>query len=233
MNKPISEKKLTGQIDVSCQRCDFLPFCFSLGGLNVTRHITLEKNEILFHAQSPFKYLYAVEKGAIKTVQTECDGSELIRNFYFSGEVLGYKAIYSGQYQSTAFALCETNICVIDYSDFISFLQSNPSVQEHMMQITSFQVNMGSYLVSNSADRRVAAFLLDLSLRLNRPQQKCELQLPMSRQDIGSYLRLSAETISRISTKFIQHHLIKIDNKKIVLLDQEKLQEIAAGCHCI
>ena len=222
----------------TCCGCHFTPLCLTNTCMNslthneslpIKRRLILQKNDVLFTPNSPFQFLFAIEHGAVKTVQTEADGSELIRGFYFSGEVLGYKAIYSGRYQSTAKALCDTQICVIEYRDFLYFLQSNPELQQHIMYLVSLQMNMGSYLVSTSADRKLAAFLLDLSVRLHRSATQHEFQLPMSRQDIGNYLRLTAETISRVSTRLIQNKIIAVDNKKITLLKTETLRKIADG----
>lgn len=225
-------------VESTCCGCHFSPLCFANTCQNsfansailpIKRRIVLQKKEVLFTPNSAFQFLFAIEKGAIKTVQLETDGSELIRGFYFSGEILGYKAIYTGRYQSTAKALSETHVCVIDYRDFLYFLQSNPKLHQHIMHLISLQMNAGSYLVSTSADRKLAAFLLDLSIRLNSPSSQSEIHLPMSRQDIGNYLRLTAETISRISSRLVQNKIIAVDNKKITLLNKDALRKVADG----
>lgn len=220
----------------SCHGCHLSLFCLPhpktcdiAQSLPIKKRIHLQKNEVLFSPNKPFEYLFSVEQGAIKTIQFEIDGAELIRGFYFSGEILGYKAIYSGRYQSTAVALCETNICVIDYKDFLYFLQSNPELQQHILYLISLQLNVGSYLVSTSAERKFAAFLLDLSQRLRAVISSFEFELPMSRQDIANYLRLTPETISRISTRLQQKNIIVSDHKKIRILEPQTLQKIAEG----
>ena len=222
----------------NCIGCNLTPLCLPntkteilnyTDSLPIKRRLSLKKHDILFSPNSPFQYLYAVEQGAIKTIQLEADGSELIRGFYFSGEILGYKAIYSGRYQSTAMALCDTQICVIDYRDFLYFLQSNPDLQQHILYLISLQMNLGSYLVSTSAERKLAAFLLDLSSRLRFTTSPFEYQLPMSRQDIGNYLRLTPETVSRICTRLQQQQIIAINHKNIRLLKPDILRHIAEG----
>lgn len=225
-------------LEQACCGCHLTPICRAnlkteaheqLKALPVKRRLVLQKNEILFSPNKPFQSLYAVEHGAIKTVQFEADGSELIRGFYFSGEILGYKAIYSGRYQSTASALCETRICVIDYKDFVTFLQSKPGHLEHLLNLISLQMNVGSYLVSTSADRKLAAFLLDLSVRLGCAPSQPEFQLPMPRQDIANYLRLTPETVSRICTRLQQQELIATEHKHVRLLRADLLRQIAEG----
>lgn len=216
--------------------CDFTPYCLGnslsdegTNTLPVKRRLVLQKNEVLFAPNKPFQHLYAVESGAIKTFQIEADGSELIRSFYFAGEILGYKAIYAGHFQSTGMALCETHICVIDYADFLYYLQSNPEVQQHILHLISLQMNVGSYLVNTSAERKLAAFLLDLSIRLHRSTTQHEFQLPMSRQDIGNYLRLTPETVSRICTRLQQQDVIALNHKNVRFVNPEQLKLIADG----
>src|SRR5579885_179453 len=224
--------------DSVCCGCHLTPFCIGseklranpeFDSLPVKRRFVVKKNERLIAPNSHFQYLFAIEKGSIKTVQSEADGGELIRGFYFYGEVLGYEAIYSGRYHFTAIALTETHVCMLDYHDFLYYLQSNPELQQHILYLISLQLNVGSYLVSTKADRKLACFLLDLSSRLHRAQMHPEFQLPMSRQDIGNYLRLTAETVSRTFTRLQQNNIISINNKKIGLLKIDVLRQIAEG----
>lgn len=226
----------------TCCGCHFTPFCIGneklrndpqSNTLPIKRRFIIKKNERLFSPNSHFQYLFAIEKGSVKTVQSEADGSELIRGFYFSGEILGYEAIYTGRYNFSAIALTETHICMLDYHDFLYFLQTNPELQQHILYLISLQLNVGSYLASTKADRKLACYLLDLSTRLHRANMHNEFELPMSRQDIGNYLRLTAETISRTLTRLQQKKFISIKNKKVSLLQVNALKEIADGLHSI
>jgi len=222
----------------TCGECEFTPLCLpqidqKMSHFNqclpIQRQLVLKKGEILFTPHTPFQCLYAVKLGAIKTVQTESNGEELIRNFYFTGEIFGYKAIHQGEYRSTAKALCESHVCEINYREFLHFIQQNPHLQEHVMYSACSHINRGSYLHTKSAERKVAAFLLDLSNRLHPFPIKGVLYLPIPRQDIASYLRLTPETLSRISTKFIRNKIIAVDKRKLTLLKPELLQGIADG----
>lgn len=220
----------------NCGVCQFAPLCIAQpdekykyfdSSLPIQRHISLHKGEVLFTPRTPFQSLYAIQSGSIKTTQIEDDGKEIIRNFYFTGDVFGYKALHQGMYLSTATALSESDVCEIDYRTFLSFLEKNHRLQEHAIYTACSHINATAYLHYNSAERRLAAFLLDLSNRLHPNFSKDVLYLPMSRQDIANYLKLTPETISRISTKYIQNKIIAVDKRKITLLHYERLREIA------
>ena len=194
----------------SCRTCTFAPFCVpEEENLHLARPVnlgvksfrTLKRKEVLYLPKNRFHNLYAIQRGVLKTFQVEADGKELVRGFYFAGEILGYEAIYTGHYLFSAVALSETVICEIPYDNFLERLYSNPALQKNILHLISRQLNVGSYLVSTTAEQRLTAFLIDLSARLHPLEKKLEFLLPMSRQDIGNYLRLTAETISRVFSR--------------------------------
>ncbi|MDI1352758.1 MAG: helix-turn-helix domain-containing protein [bacterium] len=220
----------------TCEHCSFSPFCSadeaSLDWMNqknnaVKQRYHLKKNEALYLPHNTFRNLYAIQLGSLKTYQVDNEGNELIRGFYFSGEVLGFEAIYSRHYLFSAVALSETVVCEIPYDNFLELLQLNTSLQKQILHLMSQQLTVGSYLSSITAEQRLAAFLLDLAERLNPVERQLEFLLPMSRQDMGNYLKLTAETISRLLSQFKAHKLIAIDHKKIKLLQPEQLKLIA------
>lgn len=240
MTSPITANMQTAQTkDPSCRGCHLTPLCHTIhdattshlnpGSLRVKSRIILQKNATLFMPDQPFQHLYAIEQGAVKTIEYEADGGELIRGFYFSGEIIGYESIYSGRFHFSAAALSETHVCVIDYRDFLTFMQANPEYQQHVFHFISMQMNLGAYLVSATANRKLAGFLVDLSSRLHRQTHRDEFQLPMSRQDIGSYLRMTAETVSRICTWLQQKEIIAIQYKSVRILQPDTLRQLAEG----
>ncbi|TAK77619.1 MAG: cyclic nucleotide-binding domain-containing protein [Gammaproteobacteria bacterium] len=214
---------------LSCTRCTFAPFCLTEEHRAAKQFRTLERNETLCLPKNKFQNLYVVQHGALKTYQTEADGKELIRGFYFANEILGYEAIYTGHYLFSAVALAETLVCEIPYNHFLESLQSKPALQKRILYLISRQLNVGSYLLSTTAEQRLAAFLIDLSVRLHPLEMKLEFLLPMSRQDIGNYLGLTAETISRIFSRLQKNNIVSIDHKKIHLLQPEKLKQMVDG----
>lgn len=124
-------------------------------------------------------------------------------------------------------ALSDSVICEIPYDNFLELLHLSPPLQKHILYLMSQQLNVGSYLFSITAEQRLAAFLIDLSYRLNPSEMQTRFLLPMSRQDIGNYLRLTAETISRLLSQFKENKIIAIDHKKIEFLQLEQLKLIA------
>lgn len=222
----------------ACLGCHFVPFCANEGNrqpdknqinFSVKRLLTLKRKEVLYLPKSKFQNFYGIQKGALKTFQMEATGKELIRGFYFAGEILGYEAIATGQYLFSAMALTDTLICEIPYDNFLKLVHSRPSLQKHSLYLISKQLNAGSYLAATTAEQRLAAFLIDLSQRLRPVDGKALFNLPLSRQDVGSYLRLTAETISRLLTKLQKSQLISISQKQLHILKPEKLQLLADG----
>ncbi len=220
----------------TCEHCTFSPFCNaqekSSNWMNdnnhaVKQHFHLKKNEVFYLPQNTFRNLYAIQQGQLKTYQVDADGNELIRGFYFTSEILGFEAIYSRHYPFSVAALSETIICEIPYDNFLELLQLNSSLQKYILHLMSQQLSMGSYLGSIKAEQRLAAFLIDLANRLHPLDMQLKFALPMSRQDIGNYLKLSAETVSRLLSRFKENKIISIDHKSIELLQPEQLKLIA------
>jgi len=213
--------------------CSFMPFCADektqQARLPVKRQFHLKKKEALDLPKNKFQNLYAIQNGALKTYHIEADGKELIRGFYFSGEILGYEAIYAGQYCFSAIALTDTIVCEISYDSFIALTQSKPALQKHAMYLISKELNTGSYLASVTAEQRFAAFLLDLTVRLHPLKPQINFDIPMTRQDIGNYLGLTPETISRMMTRLQKKNIITIHHKKIQITQLEALKKIASG----
>ncbi|KGP63709.1 transcriptional regulator [Legionella norrlandica] len=221
--------------DTECVKCSFSPFCMSyrektrwnLFNSVVKQRHYLQKQNVFDLANHTFRSLWVIRRGALKTYQVGADGDEIIRGFYFSGEILGFEAIYTNLHLYSAASLSETVICEIPYDNFLDLLRANPDLQKHSLYLISKQLNMGSYLFSIKAEQRLAAFLMDLSNRLYPLGMQFELLIPMTRRDIGNYLRLTAETISRLLSQFKDDKIITIDHKKIQLLQPEKLKFIS------
>jgi len=221
----------------SCDHCTFAPFCINEDDTEEVQQFNravkqtrkLQRNEVLFLPRNKFQSLYIIQQGALKTYQTEADGKELVRGFYFETEILGYEAICTGHYLFAAVALTDTIVCEITYTRFLSLMQDKPELQKSILHLISQELNVRSYLLLSSAEQRLAAFLIDLSSRLSPNKINYYLTLPMSRQDIGNYLRLTGETVSRVLSRFQRKRIIKIDHKKISLLQPDLLQTIADG----
>lgn len=224
----------------SCSNCGFIPFCTLDGDspswLNqissaVKQQHILKTRQVLYFPQNTFHNLYAIKSGNLKTFEVDKEGNELIRGFYFEGEILGFEGIASGAYLFSAIALSETIVCEIPYNHCINLLNSNPALQKHILYLFSQKLTVGSYLSFVTAEQRLAAFLIDVCQRLHICEQGMEFILPMSRQDIGNYLRLTAETISRLFSHFKERGIISIEHKRIKFLQLDQLKSIAGVVH--
>jgi CRP/FNR family transcriptional regulator len=224
--------------NLSCDRCTFSPFCQMAEQLALEKNnqknlatkqlISLKKKELLSLPKHQFKNLYVIKKGALKSHIVAANGKEIIQGFYFSGEVLGFESIYTNQYLFSATALSDTQLCEIPYDVFLELLSSKPDLQKYLLFIFSRQLNIGTGLSTTSAEQQLSAFLIELATRLDWLDNN-ELYLPMSRSDMGNYLRLSAETISRVLSRLQKNKIILIHQKKICLLQKQKLKAIAEG----
>lgn len=189
----------------------------------------LKRKEILHYADDTFTHIYAIRRGALKAHETDSAGYELIRGLYLKNEVYGYEAIYKGHYLYSSIALTETVICEISYQHFLKLIQSKPDLLSHILYLMSQQLAAGSYLKFIKAQQRLSAFLLDLAARLSINESNPYFLLPMSYQDIGSYLGLATETISRILSQLRNRKIILIENKHIYFHQQDELKRIADG----
>lgn len=220
----------------TCSYCGFASFCtlevqgpqwFNQVNSAVTRQHVLKKKLPLYFPQTSFQSLYLIKSGCLKTYEIDQDGNELLRGFYFPGEIMGFEAIAGGHYLYSTAVLSNAVVCEISYTHFCELLHAHPNLQQQVLYLISQQLGIGSYLNFVTAEQRLAAFLIDLSKRLVAYEQHLEFVLPMSRQDIGNYLRLTAETVSRLFTQFKNNKIISIEHKKIRLLQLGQLKSIA------
>lgn len=184
----------------------------------------LQRHQVLCVQNNKFQSLYAIEHGAVKAYRLDAQGREHIHAFYFPGEILGYRAIHAGHYLSTVVALSDTTVCEIPYEPLLETLKDNHELQKHLLSLLSKQLMIGAYVDAASAEQRIAAFIMDLSYRIHGAIPMKQVVLPMSRHDVGNYLGLTAETVSRLLSRFQQEGIIQIDRKVIRIINSERLQ---------
>lgn len=209
-----------------CSQCSLETFCSSDTSFKAAvkeRH--LNKKEILHRASDKFSSFYVIKQGGLKTYEIDSNGHELIQSFYLKNEVYGYEAIYTGHYLFWAITLSETIVCEIPYQQFLELLHAKPALLDRTLYLISQQITAGTYLKFTTAQQKLAAFILDLAARL----WSQHYMLPMTYQDIGSYLGLATETVSRIFSSFQRKKMIHIDKKYVYFLNIEKLRQIASG----
>jgi CRP/FNR family transcriptional regulator, anaerobic regulatory protein len=191
----------------------------------------VRRGEAVYRVGDPFDNLYAVRSGSLKTVMAHRDGREQVTSLRLAGDPLGLDAISSDAHTSTAIALEDSSVCIIPYAALKHMCRETSAMQDRLHRLMSEQLIRESsqmmVLGSLSADERVAAFLLDVSDRNGqRGYSHAEFNLRMTREDMGSYLGMTLETVSRTLSRFQKRGLIDAHGKLIRILDIEGLRHL-------
>jgi len=216
-----------------CSSCNLREICLPCGltGHDADRADELvytrrrvKRGETLYRAGDAFASLYAVRSGFFKTTQILEDGRDQVTGFHMAGEILGMDGIGPEKHACNAVALEDSEICVIPYSRLESLGREVPARQQEFDKVMRREIvrEHGVMLLLGTmrAEERLATFLLNLSQRFTaRGFSKSEFHLRMTREEIGSYLGLKLETVSRAFSKFQQEALISVQQKFIRILD--------------
>ena len=191
----------------------------------------VSRGEALYRHGDRFDSLYAVRSGSMKTVMIHRDGREQVTGLRLAGEPLGLDGISADSHACSAVALEDSTVCIVPYSALKLLCREIGSMQERMHKLLSAQIvseaRQMMVLGSLSADERVAAFLLDVSQRnAQRGYSWSEFNLRMTREDMGSYLGMTLETVSRTLSRFQKRGLIDAQGKLIRIIDLEGLQHL-------
>lgn len=203
----------------------------------VQRRRPLRRGEYLYRAEDPFRAIYAVRAGAIKTTVLSINGEEQITGFHLSGEILGLDAINSGRHPCSAQALETTSVCEIPFDNLEYLATKIPGLQQSLLRIMSKEIFKDHELLyavaKRSADERLAIVLLSFSNRFGRRGlSRTRFRLPMSRAELSNYLGLAPETMSRLFRRFQEQGLITASGKEIALQDIGALRDLAYGYGC-
>jgi CRP/FNR family transcriptional regulator len=180
--------------------------------------------QVLFHEGDAFQFVYAVRSDTFKSTLTLADGREQVSGFHIAGELMGLDGVGDGRYASSATALEDTVVCAIPYERLIKLTQSNLNMQSAVNRMMSREIvrehSLMLLLGSMNAEERLAAFLLNMSQRLKaRGYSASEFNLRMTREEIGSYLGLKLETISRTFSSFQRRRLLDVEKRHIRIVD--------------
>lgn len=225
------------KIKVSCESCNLHELCLPRGldGKDlekldriVTRTQPLHKGDVLFSAGDKFSNLYAVRTGCIKLTASSAQGEEQILGFYLPGEIIGLDGIEKEIHGCTAVALDTSSLCAIGFNNLAEVCRQLPALNDQMFRLMGRELTHDNQLLltitKKNADGRIATFLLSLSTRFRRlGYSATEFRLPMSRSEIGNYLGLTFETVSRSLNRFQKQGLISINHKYITILDMTAL----------
>ena len=189
------------------------------------------RGEYLYRSTDRFQSLYAIHSGSFKTQVLHEDGREQVTGFQMVGEIVGLDAISTDKHTCDAVALEDSEVCEMPFNKLEALSRELPSLQRHLHKIMSREIvrDQGIMLLLGTmrAEERLAAFLLNLSQRFAaRGLSPTQFQLRMSRQEIGSYLGLKLETVSRTLSLFQQRGLIRINNKSLEFLNLAELQSL-------
>lgn len=221
-----------------CSTCAFGSVCLP-AGLNKTAlndlHLLVEHvgpfhtGDHIFRSDERFAALFAVRAGMVKTRQVDDEGHEQVLGFHLPGEMIGLDAIHPAKYPCDAIALDTVYVCRFSFPALSTLAAKIPDVQQRLFDLLSADIGKSNrFSGDHTADERLAAFLLDLAGRYAaRGFAASAFRLVMPRADIANYLRLAAETVSRVLRRFQDQGLIHVDGRELELVDKAALQKMA------
>jgi CRP/FNR family transcriptional regulator len=185
----------------------------------------------LYHNGDGFESLYAVRSGAFKTVGTSRQGDEKITGFHLPGELLGLEAINGGRHGYSAVALEDSEVCVVHFAQLEKMAMSVPALQHQLLRMISGDISRDQGLMlllgSMSAEQRLVAFLLSLARRHQRLGfSPTRFALRMTREEVGNYLGLTLETVSRLFSRLQRDGLIAVQQRNVEIRDADRLSEM-------
>jgi CRP/FNR family transcriptional regulator len=239
--RPAGVVRLVPQADaVACSSCCLKGVCLpcNLNGSELKRfgEIATAKRRVargapLYHNGDRFESLYAVRSGSFKTVGVSRDGTEKITGFHLPGELLGLDAINGGRHGYNAVALEDSEVCIIPFGQLEQAALTLPALQHQLLRLVSGDISRDYGLMlllgSMTAEQRLAAFLLSLSRRHQRLGFAGDrFLLRMTREEIGNYLGLTLETVSRLLSRFQREGLVTVHQRDVEILGKERLMEM-------
>lgn len=198
----------------------------------VRRHRPMTRGTHLFRGGEPFRSIYAVRSGAIKSTMLSADGEEYVTGLHLAGEVMGLNAIDEDCYPTSAVALDTTAVCEIPFRRLEALSREIPGLQRRLVKLISRELlieqGMAQAIAKRSAEERVAIFLVNLAERTGRGKELAtRFRLPISRHDLSNYLGLAPETLSRLFKRLEEQGFIATEGREISLLDAAGLCRLA------
>ena len=233
-------------LKVACSSCNLRELCLPVGfseqelerlDTMVATRRAVRRGDTLFRTGDPFEAVYAVRTGFFKTRVSSEDGRDQVTGFQMAGELLGLDGISTDHHSCDAVALEDSQVCVIPYGQLEHLSREFTDLQRQFHKIMSREIvrDHGVMLLLGSmrAEERLAAFLLNLTQRLQaRGFSASALVLRMTREEIGSFLGLKLETVSRAFSKFQDEGILEVRQRQIRILDQDALARLVNGAGC-
>ena len=228
------------KFEVKCASCNLRELCIPAGvrvedlprfEKVVFARRRIRRGEALFNAGDEFKSAYAVRSGFFKSSIADGEGREQVTGFFMGGEILGMEGIGTGRYHGAAIALEDSEVCVLPYALIEELAREIPAVQRQLHSVMAREIvrdhGVMMLLGSMRAEERLATFLLNLSKRFTaRGYSPREFNLRMTRDELGSYLGLKLETVSRLFSAFQREGLIEVAQKYVRILDVAGLERV-------
>jgi CRP/FNR family transcriptional regulator len=228
------------KFEVTCSNCNLRELCLP-GNLcaedlhrvesMVYARRRIKRGDTLFNAGDAFSSIYSIRSGFFKTHVIDDSGREQVTGFFMGGELLGMEGVGAGNYHATAIALEDSEVCVMPFSLIEEIARTIPALQRRLHAVLAREIvrdhGVMMLLGSMGAAERLATFLLNLSMRFTRRgYSQSDFHLRMTREEIGSYLGLKLETVSRLFSRFQQDKLIEVQQKHVRILDIDGLKRI-------
>ena len=232
------------EIKVSCRNCSLSELCLPHGMSDteieeldkIVKHLPpLQAGQHLYRAGDKGRSLFAVRSGAAKSYCITESGDEQVLGFTLPGELVGLDGLSDGLYTSSSLVLETSSVCEMPYDGLEELCKSLPGLNRQIMRVAAKEIcaeqQMLMQLGKRTAEERLASFLLSLSSRFKqRGLSATGFNLPMSRQDIGNYLGLAIETVSRLFAHFQEQGLLRVNRKQITILELGQLKGMVEGC---
>lgn len=227
-------------LSVNCKSCSLSNICIPIG-LNeseltdldkiIKRKKPLQKHQSLYRAGDPLSAFYAVRSGSLKSVITDSHGEEQIVSFYFPGDLFGFDGMENDTHKNTVSALETAMVCELPMNVLDSLTLDFPNLKRQVMKSMSTELSNENSLVmllnKRSAEERIAQFLLNLSARFReRGYSPNAFHLTMTRGEIGNYLGLTIETVSRVMSKLQKAEVIMVNGRLVEIPDLSKLEHV-------
>lgn len=221
---------------VTCENCIsrkdslFGSFCDSdLEGLDSTKSCSyFKKNQPLFIEGSSPRGVYCINEGKVKIFARGEEGKEQIIHLSAAGEVVGFRAMFSGEpYKVSATTLEESNICFIGKADFLDLVDTNPTLRNGIMKELSKELADRATFITNMAQKSVRERLAFSLLMLSDIYK--EEMINLSREDMANFVGTATETLIRLLKDFKDEKFIATHARKVEILDREGLLKVAGS----
>lgn len=219
---------------INCDNCEsrknslFSSFCdgevVELNGSKTCSYF--KKNQPLFLEGSSPRGVYCINEGKVKIFARGEEGKEQIIHLAAAGEVVGFRAMFSGEpYKVSATTLEESNICFIGKSDFLDLVDDNPTLRNGIMKELSKELADRATFITNMAQKSVRERLA-FSLLMLQDIYKEEM-INLSREDMANFVGTATETLIRLLKDFKEEALIATHARRVEILDRDGLLRVA------